>query len=119
MEKRKTKRILATDGRLNMSDITLPAPNAPLPVSTYGHQIQGNPYAYKGFPYNQQPQPPSASTLSALAGAYLTPNLPSWIIPIFGTIATIIVVSVWPTLYPAVVIGLVGIILLWLTQPNS
>jgi hypothetical protein len=61
----------------------------------------------------QQSQPIS----QALVATYLTPNLPSWVIPIAGVILTIVVVDVWPTLYTPIVIGLIGIILLWLTQP--
>jgi hypothetical protein len=51
--------------------------------------------------------------------ANLAPNLPSWLIPVFGSIVVIVIVNVWPSLYASVVIGLIGIILLWLTQPNK
>jgi hypothetical protein len=49
----------------------------------------------------------------------LAPNLPSWLIPIFGSIVVLIIVEVFPSLYPSIAIGLIGITLLWLTQPTK
>lgn len=55
----------------------------------------------------------------SLAAQNFIPNLPGWAIPIFGTVIVFLLVDVWPKVFfMPVVIGLIGLTLLWLTQPQ-
>jgi hypothetical protein len=94
--------------------MSLIIPSTPLLGSTSGFATIGGYPSTKTTDLNK-----SGQGIVGTAASTLTPNLPTWMIPIFGSIAVIMLVNVWPALYSPVVIGLIGIILLWLTQPNQ
>lgn len=54
------------------------------------------------------------STAPSIPAQYITPNLPTWVIPIFGVLIVIWIATT--SYYKFAAIGLVGIIFYWLMQ---
>lgn len=98
---------------------------APPPTSTYSYQIPGYQYAYgpllpsstSGGATQRFPQ----STLADLpqtqnVGSYITPNLPTWLIPIVGSLFLLMLVNFAPSFYRPTVVFLCGLILYWIAK---